>query len=128
MSGRSSGVYIEGLRDTVRNLERLGVEAGDLKEVFLEIGEDVAVDARRIIPTRTGRTAASIRPAKAKNKAIIRAGSARIKHAAVLNYGWPKHGIRATGFLTDAANDNTARHIQTIEDGLADLIQRLETP
>lgn len=124
MTGRVSGVYLDGLRETVKALEAIGVETGDLKEVFTQVGEDVATDAKRIVRSVTGRTAANIRPAKAKNKAVVRAGSARIKHAGVLNYGWPKRGIRATGFLTKAANANTEQHIRTIEDGLTDLINQ----
>lgn len=121
---RQSGVYIEGLRETVRDLERLGVEVADLKELFTRIGEDIAAQGRRIVPTDSGRLLRTIKPAKAKNKAIVRAGSRAVPYAGVINYGWQAHGIRRTDFLTDPANNDLSRHIQTLEEGLQALIDK----
>lgn len=123
---RPSGVYVEGLRETVRNLERFGVEVADLKEAFVEIADQVATEGRRIVPTDSGRLAASIKPAKTKNKAVVRSGSARVPYAGVINYGWPSRGIRAADFLTGPANRNPERYAEAINDNLRRLIDRYQ--
>jgi len=121
------GYRIVGLRETVRKLERLGIETQDLKRAFGKIATTVAGEAERDAPHRTGALANSVRPGTAKNKAIVRAGYAsRVPYAGAINYGWPAHGIRPTYFLTDAANRHTREHIAAIEADLSRLIRQLQ--
>ena len=113
--------------ETVRNLERLGVAADDLKEAFGQIAAEVAHEAGGIVPVRTGALKATIRPARTKNKAVVRAGTgSRVPYAAPINYGWPAHGIAATGFLTTPANRDTAGKVRRIEDNLEALIRKYD--
>lgn len=120
------GVRITGLRETVRDLQRLGVETQDLKDAFRKIGATVARKAETKVTVRTGELRGTIRTGQAKNKAVVRAGYAsRGEYAGVENYGWPSRGIRATHFLTDAANENQEQHVDTIEAELARLVRRL---
>lgn len=121
---RESGVQITGLTKVVRDLQKLGVSVEDLKEAFGKISTQVVAEAGRIVPSRSGRLAASIRPAKAKNKAVVRAGSASVPYAGVINYGWPNRSIAATEFLTGPANDDEAEYAKQIDQNLQDLIRR----
>lgn len=116
--------YIEGLRETVRNLEKVGVDVQDLKEVFTDIGRMVANDASVLAPRKSGRLAASIRPTKTKNKAAVRAGSARVPYAGVQNYGWPKRHIGGKNFLQRAINANESKAVRMMEDGLGRIIKQ----
>ncbi len=121
------GVRITGLRETVRKLERLGIETQDLKRAFGRISTTVVTDARRDVPVASGALSASIRPGNTKNKSVVRAGyAARVPYAGVINYGWPARGIRPTHFLTDAANTRQAEHVQTIEAELSRLVRSLD--
>ena len=121
---RSSGVQITGLREAVRDLQKLGVSVEDLKAAFGAISDQVVSEATRIVPTESGRLAGSIRPARTKNKAVVRAGSASVPYAGVINYGWPSRGIEGTGFLTDPANSNAAEYARQIDDAIRDLIRK----
>lgn len=97
------GVRVEGLRQLVRELETLGVEVGDLKDAFAAIARKGADLAASFAPQRTGRLRASIRGNRAKNKAVVRAGSARlVPYAGVINYGWRRHRIKPANFMQRA--------------------------
>jgi Bacteriophage protein of unknown function (DUF646). len=120
-----TGVHVEGLRETVRRLEALGVDVQDLKDAFGAISRDVVTEAQALVPVDSGALRGAIRPAKTKNKAVVRAGTAsRTPYAGVINYGWPSRGIPATGFLTTPANADPDGKVRAIEANLTDLIRR----
>lgn len=124
---QNSGVYVEGLRETIRTLESLGVDIADMKEAFYRIGDFVAGQARSLAPKRKGTLVNSIKASKTKNKATVRAGSAaKVPYAGPINYGWPKRHITANGFLTEAANNNTERILQMLDDELTQLVQKAQ--
>ncbi|SDS79249.1 hypothetical protein SAMN04489716_1628 [Actinoplanes derwentensis] len=98
----SGGVRIEGLARAVNGLIRSGVELQDLKAAFGRIA-DLGVElASRFAPIRTGALRRSIRGSKAKNKATVRAGGARLRYAGPINYGWPRREIQPNLFLQRA--------------------------
>lgn len=119
-----SGVRVEGLNKTVRSLQRLGVDVADLKETFSTIAAEGAQIASNLAPRRTGRLAGSVRGNKAKNKAVIIAGRARIPYAGPINYGWRKRGIKPSLFMQRADSRIAPRAIEMLESGLSKAIQR----
>lgn len=121
----ATGVRITGLRETVRNLEKLGVDVEDLKEAFGQISRDVATEAQGLVKVQTGALKATIRPARTKNKAVVRAGTGvGVPYAGVINYGWPAHHIAPTEFLTGPANSDLQGKAQRIENNLRHLISK----
>ncbi len=121
---RDSGVRVEGLRETVRRLERLGVDVGDLKDAFGAISREVVTEATALVPVDSGALKGAIRAARTKNKAVVRAGSARVPYAGVINYGWPGRGIAPTSFLTDPANADPEGKVAHLEANLEALIRK----
>lgn len=121
-----SGYQIVGLRETVRKLERLGIESQDLKRAFGRVSATVVRRAKSDVPIRSGALDNTIRAGNTKNKSIVRAGRAAVPYAGPINYGWEARGIRPTHFLTDAANQHTAEYIAVIELDLARLIRSLD--
>lgn len=119
-----SNVRVTGLRETVRSLERFGIEVGDLKNAFNKAGQIVVNEAQSMVPTLSGRLAASIRASKTKNKAEVRAGSAGIPYAGVIHYGG-YNNITGVPFLTDAVDRKQAEAIAAIETDLNRLIQSM---
>lgn len=136
---RRTGVYVEGLRETVRSLERAGVEVDDLKDVMGAIAAKAAEIMRPLIPSRSGKLRGSARPNRAKGRALVTIGTARVKYAGAVNYGWGrahanyKHGRHATGIRgsyrgadfttkTDAQLEDTATRM--LEAGLVDVLER----
>lgn len=81
----SSGAYVQGLRETVKALESLGVEVDDLKGVFNPLATKAAGIIRANTPVLSGRLSNSVKPNNAKNKAVVRAGAARVPYAYVVN-------------------------------------------
>ena len=120
-----SGLRVEGLRQTVRSLERFGVEVQDLKAAFNKIGTIVVNEAVTLTPTLSGALAASIRASKTKNKSEVRAGSARVVYAGVIHYGG-YNNITAQPFLTTAVDNKQAQVINTMETELGRLIRKLD--
>lgn len=117
--GTSAGsVRVEGLNETLTALQRFGVEAADLKDVMAEIADLGARLASGYAPTDSGRLAASVRGNKAKAKAIVIAGKARVPYAGAINYGWPRRGIAPRLFMQKADAELAPRAVELLEQGL----------
>lgn len=114
----SGGVRVEGLNKTIRALQGYGVEIQDLKDVFSDISAEGARLASSFAPKLTGRLSGTVRGNKAKNKAVVIAGRARVPYAGVANYGWPKRGIRASLFMQRADKELAPRAVEMLEAGL----------
>jgi hypothetical protein len=99
----SGGVRVEGLNKLVRDLQELGLQLDDLKDAFSTVARQGAEKAAQFAPKgKTGRLASSIRGNRAKNKAIVTAGKAKVKYAGVINYGWPRRNIAPSSFMQKA--------------------------
>lgn len=120
----SGGVTVKGLKETIRTLEKFGVEVADLKAAFRKIGDNVTNDAKRRVPKVSGALSASIKPSNTKNKSIVRAGSARVPYAGVIQYGWPARNISASNYLTDAVEAKEHETVNILESEIRSLIQR----
>lgn len=116
-------VTLEGLGHVVSSLEGFSVKASDLSNAFQRIGQTVSRSAHGLVPVLSGRLANSIKASKAKSKATVRAGSARIPYAGVQNYG-NYHNIEAKHFMNKALESNEARSVVEIERELSDLIRQ----
>lgn len=117
-------VRVEGLNRAIRSLQRAGAEVSDIKDVFAEIAAEGAAIAARYAPHRSGRLAGTVRGNKAKNKAVVLAGRARVPYAGAINYGWPKRNIKPANFLARADADLQERVPQMLEDGIQRIIER----
>lgn len=114
---------ITGLRQAVRDLEALGVEVADLKVVMGAIASKAADVMQPFIPEGpTGRLRKSARGNKAKGKALVTVGTARIDYAPVINYGSPKRGIKPADFKgkTDRVMEDLAPRM--LDDGITALL------
>jgi len=98
----SGGVQVTGLNKVVRDLQTLGLELNDIKDAFAKIAAEGARVASSFAPRRTGALQASVRGNRAKNKAVVAAGRARVKYAGPINYGWPKRNIKPALFMQRA--------------------------
>jgi hypothetical protein len=116
------GAAVEGLREAVRDLERLGVEVDDLKAAFAAIAAEGARIAARLAPSRSGRLAGSVRGNRAKGKAVVTAGRATVPYAAPINYGWRRRSIRPALFMQRADTELEPRAIGLLEDNLNSII------
>lgn len=126
-STAQGSVQIEGLNEKIRALQELGVELDDIKDVFAEIAKEGAQVASSFAPVgETGNLQSTIRGNRAKNKAVITAGRARVPYAGAINYGWPARNIAPALFLQRADEEMEGRAQQMLEDGIARLIEERE--
>lgn len=79
----------------LRDLQQTGTDVADLKAVFSGIATEGVSLASRFAPARSGKLRATIRGNKAKNRAQIIAGRAKVRYAGAVNYGW-KSGYAGT--------------------------------
>lgn len=119
-------VQVDGLRQTVRALEQAGASLNDLKDVMAGIAAEARDLAAGFAPVRSGKLRASIRGNRAKGKAVVNAGSARVRYAGPINYGWPKRGIRPNGFLQRVDPIMKTRAPELLEKGIAEILQKLD--
>lgn len=98
----SGGVQVTGLNKLVRDLHALGLEVDDLKDAFGTIAKEGARVASSFAPIRSGKLRASVRGNRAKNKAVVSAGRARVPYAAPINYGWYARNIKPAHFMQKA--------------------------
>lgn len=117
-----AGVRVTGLNETVRALQRLGVEVDDIKDVMADIAAEGARLAGQYAPRRSGRLAASVRGNRAKGKAVVTAGKAKVPWAGPVNYGWPARGIKGRFFMQKADQALAPEAVRRLEAGIDRLI------
>lgn len=115
---------VEGLNKFTRALTQVGVEIDDLKDVMGGIAALGARFASGFAPKRSGRLAGTIRGNRAKSKAVVTAGRARVPYAGPINYGWKARNIAPARFMQRADAQVAPRAVQMLEDGVNDVIKR----
>lgn len=119
------GVRVEGLNALIRDLQKFGAEAEDMKEVFGNVAKEGAELASSFAPVRSGNLSDTIRGNRAKSKAVITAGRARVPYAGAINYGWPLRNISPALFMQKADEEISPRAVDMLDKGLDEIIQRL---
>lgn len=124
-------VRVSGLRDVVRNMSKAGVAAEDIKEVMEAAGEIVARRASWLAPSRTGALRNNMRVSKAKTKASIKVGSARVPYARFVYFGRynkDKGGLyqKANPFIYDALNATRTQVFNKIDTGIVDILKKYD--
>lgn len=117
-------IAVEGLRGLNRDLLNVGVEIEDLKDVYGEIARVGAETAADFAPAQSHALEQTIRGNRAKGKAVITAGRARVPYAGPINYGWPKRNIEGAQFLAKADKVMEEKAPQMLEDGITAVLGR----
>jgi hypothetical protein len=111
VSGES--IKVEGLRETIKDLQALGVEKQAFVDINLQAAEILMSAARPLIPVRTGNLAGTIRASKTVQYAQVSLGKSKVPYAGPIHYGWfydrnnfIKKNIRPNPFLSKALRQN----------------------
>lgn len=119
------GTRVEGLKETLADLSRLGLELDDFKDTFSAISTRGASIAAGLVQSASGALAGSIRGNRAKNRATVAAGRGRTKdYAGVQNYGWELRNIPAQEFMQRADDQLKPDVIPMLERELQDKIRK----
>lgn len=121
MARYAVGIKTKGLKEVVRALNKIAEDAQDMPRLMHDIGM-IAVNAARP-PVKTGRLEASMRAGRGKTKAVVRAGRAKVPYAPMIHYGWPKRGIKARPYLTEAIRAQEPAIIARLEQGIHEIVE-----
>lgn len=118
------GARVTGLAALQRDLLALGVEVSDLKDVMGNLAQEGARLAASFAPRRTGTLADSVKGNRARNAAIVKAGSVRkAPYAGAINYGWRRRHIKPSLFMQRADDAMRPRAVTDLEHALNHLIR-----
>lgn len=118
---------IEGLREVQRDLRLLGDDTKtEMKATHLAAAEIVVMGAKRIVPYRTGRLAASIRALATNASGKVRAGSASVPYAGPIHFGWPMRRIAPQPFIYDALDPRREDIKRLYEERIDELIDKYD--
>lgn len=96
-------VKLVGGRRLRRAMRDAGLDLRELKDTNRRVAGIVASEGKSAAPVKSGRLAADVRPGASQTAAVVRAGRQSVPYAGVIHWGWPKRGIVAQPFLSDAA-------------------------
>lgn len=125
-------IKVKGLVEFQRALKQMdGESQKQLRVALNEAADLVAVAARRKVPTRTGRAAASVRAMSSQREARVMGGSKKVPYYGWLEFGGrvnPKHEKRryvpGGRYMYPGYTTNRAEVLAALDDALAELVTR----
>lgn len=118
--------HLHGARNLRRTLEKASVDVALLKDANKEAANIVRPVAKAKAPKRTGAMAKATRTSATRKAGTFSMGNrkgGKVPYAAVINYGWPAKGIRATMFAQEAAKTTepvwTANYLRFVDNVLS---------
>lgn len=127
-SGGNSQLQLKGAAQLAKGLRQAGADLKDLRDINKQAAQIVAPAAKALAPRRSDRLARSIRAGATQKAGVVRAGNnSKVKYAGVINYGWPKHNIKATMFANKAAKNTEPQWTQLYADAVQKIINRITT-
>lgn len=108
-------IKVEGARRLRSTLRKAGRDLGELKSAHAAAAGIVTTAARGRAPRRTGRLAGDVRGSGTTTSAIIRVGRASVPYANPVHWGWPRRGIEAQPFASEAAQATEPTWVQAYE-------------
>jgi hypothetical protein len=130
LSRKSETVAVEGLNETVKALQAIGVPNATIKPAALEAAELVASESRSQAPRRTGRLISSIKAAAQLRGAVVRAGGNAAPYSNPIHWGWfydrrnnHARNIKPNPFMVRALGYKREDVIQAFEHNMKKLIE-----
>ena len=120
---QKNGIQIVGLRKVVRQIEKLGVEAEDLKGAFRRIGARALSTANAGTPVSSGALKASNRQSKRKNSVYLYSGKAKTYYARFVHYG--TINMEKRPYLVAAVEKDGPWAVRELENEMDRLITKL---
>lgn len=89
MAGVPSGsIKVEGLQQTIRQLQALGADKGEIQNANYEAAQTLINQARPLVPVQSGRLRSTLRAGRGTMFAVARAGSNAVPYANPIHWGW----------------------------------------
>lgn len=115
-------VRIDGLAALRRDFRQIDRAANrTVNQGLREAMAPTAAKAAALAPHRTGRLARSLRPFATARGAGVRS---RLVYAPVIHWGWPKHHIEASEFITKAVESEEGLIVDRVDRAFDRLVSR----
>ena len=130
--GNTGGsIRVEGLRETIKQLEALGASKQEIVEANVRAAETLKSAASPNVPVRNGNLKASLRVSKAKGFAQVLMGNSRVVYANPIHWGWLedkewfiKKNIKPNKFLYRALGATKEQIMQRYNQDMQQLIDK----
>jgi hypothetical protein len=119
-------VQVEGRKELVASMKAAGVALTDLNKANLAAAQVVSPVAAGRAPRRSGRLAASGRPAGTRAAALIRFGGAAVPYAGPVHFGWPGRNIAPQPFAVEAAHSTEPQWTEVYRAAVDDIIEKVK--
>ena len=116
----TKALYVVGQKRFVATMRKAGADLDELKDINRQAAEIALPAVRALVPVASGRLASSVRAGATRKAGVIRAGRKAVPYAGVINYGWPKRGIKSALY----ANNGIARTEATWTKLYADFVKK----
>jgi len=123
--GRAS-IEVEGAKEVRRALKRMDGNLADLREVHREAAQDVASEAKTLVPVQTGRLRDTIRTSARNVSAAVVAGKGLVPYAGPIHFGWHARNIEPQPFLYDAIDRRRDEVLDRYRQGVDSLVRRFD--
>lgn len=127
----TGSIKVEGLKETIRDLQALGVEKQAFVDINLEAAQILMAAASPLIPVRSGKLAGTMRASKTVQYAQVSLGRASVPYAAPIHYGWfydrnnfIKKNIKPNPFLSKALAQNYDEIIKRYNESVQKVLNR----
>lgn len=117
-------VRVEGLNRLLRDLQAFGTDVEELKDGMSAIAQEGAHVMAGFTPRKSGALHATVRGNRAKARAVVTAGRARVPYAGPINYGWKKRNIRPANFTGKTDEVMNVKAPQMLEASISNLIEK----
>jgi hypothetical protein len=124
-------IKVEGLKETIKDLQALGVEKQAFVDINYEAAQILMSAASPLIPVRTGKLAGTMRASKTVQYAQVSLGRASVPYAPPIHYGWfydrnnfIKKNIKPNPFLAKALSQNYEEIIKRYNESVQKVLDR----
>jgi hypothetical protein len=123
-------VQVTGAKELRKALKHMDADLKDLTKINKAAAEDVAREARSIVPRRSGRLQKAIKSSASRASGKVAAGSRLVPYAGPIHFGWRRRNIEPQPFIYDALDERRDEVVARYEKEVADLVERVgrETP
>ena len=117
---------LQGAKNMRKTLKAAGADLKDLTPAFKAAAGIAANAARSRAPRRTGALAGTVRATAGFTQGTVRAGNAGVPYAPAIHWGWPRRGIAAQPWVSEAAQSTEPMWITEFENLMTDAINQIE--
>lgn len=130
MAANGAAVEVHGARELRRSLRKAGADMKQMREVNKAAGEIVGRASHQRAPVSTlgkkQHLRDTIRVFATQTRARIRLGAKAVPYAAPIHWGWPKRGIKANPWVSEAAQNTEPAWLRLYEHHVNKILNQIE--